>query len=536
MEKLNLSHQLLHQEIQERRQAEEALRESEVRYREIFENANEAIFVAQDGKIAFYNPKTTDVVGYSGEELTSRPFVEFINPDDRKMVLDRHNRRVKGEEFPNIYTFRIIHASGNVRWVELNTVVVTWTGKPATLNFLYDITDRMSAEEEKRSLEERLQRSEKMDALGQLAGGVAHDLNNVLGALSGYSELLLMEIPKGQKARGYVEKILRSTEKGATIIQDLLTLARRGVVAADVINLNAIVEGFLTTPVFERIKDYHPCVTFRAECVNNLMNIRGSSVHLEKTAMNLVANAAEAISGEGEVVIRTENRYLDRPLRGYDEIREGDYVVLTVSDTGMGISAEDLEKIFEPFYTKKKMGRSGTGLGLAIVWGTVKDNNGYINVQSAIDEGTTFTLYFPATREDMTAQPEAAPLESYMGKGESVLVVDDIADQRDVAAGLLKTLGYQVHVASSGEEAVEYLKGNKADILVLDMIMEPGIDGMETYRQVLEINPKQKAILVSGFSETERAREARKLGAGAYVKKPYILEKIGRAIRDELNR
>ncbi len=329
---------------------------------------------------------------------------------------------------------------------------------------------------------------------------------------------------------------MQSTEKGAAIIQDLLTLARRGVTASDVINLNSVVSGFLKTPVFEKMKDYHPRVTFRTECDKNLLNIKGSPVHLEKTLMNLVSNAAESISGKGEVTIRTESRYLDKAIRGYDEVKEGDYAVLTVSDTGMGIPAENREKIFEPFYTKKTMGRSGTGLGLAIVWGTVKDHNGYIDVQTEVGEGTTFTLYFPVTREELIAPQQKEPIERYMGKGESVLVVDDIAEQRDVASGLLTRLGYKVHVVSSGEEAVEYLKGNKADILVLDMIMAPGIDGLETYQRVLEINPKQKAILVSGFSETERVKEAQKLGAGAYVKKPYVMEKIGVAIRDELDR
>jgi two-component system, cell cycle sensor histidine kinase and response regulator CckA len=286
--------------------------------------------------------------------------------------------------------------------------------------------------------------------------------------------------------------------------------------------------------VFEKIKDYHPRVSFRTECDKNLLNIKGSSVHLEKTLMNLVSNAAESISGHGEVTIRTESRYLDKTIRGYDEVKEGDYAILIVSDTGMGIPAEHREKIFEPFYTKKTMGRSGTGLGLAIVWGTVKDHNGYIDLRTEVGEGSTFTLYFPVTREELIAQQQKVPMERYMGNGESVLVVDDIAEQRDVASRLLTRLGYKVHVVSSGEEAVEYLKGNKSDILVLDMIMAPGIDGLETYQRVLEINPKQKAILVSGFSETERVREAQRLGAGAYVRKPYVMEKIGVAIRDEL--
>ena len=173
---------------------------------------------------------------------------------------------------------------------------------------------------------------------------------------------------------------------------------------------------------------------------------------------------------------------------------------------------------------------------MAIVWRTVKDHNGYIDLQTEVGEGTTFTLYFPVTREELIAQPQKEPIERYMGNGESVLVVDDIAEQRDIAARLLTRLGYQVHAVSGGEEAVEYLEGNKADILVLDMIMAPGIDGLETYQRVLEISPKQKAIIVSGFSETERVRKAQEIGAGAYVEKPYVMEKIGVAIRDELNR
>lgn len=402
--------------------------------------------------------------------------------------------------------------------------------------FNRDITKRKKGDEERRELMERLQRSEKMEALGQLAGGVAHDLNNVLGIMSGYSELLMEEIPEGHRTRTHVEKIFQSAEKGAAIIQDLLTLARRGVTASDVISLNSIVSDFLKTPVFEKIKDYHPRVSFRTACDGNLLNIKGSPVHLEKTLMNLVSNAAESISGEGEVTIGTESRYLDKPIRGYDDVKEGDYAVLTVSDTGMGISAKDRERIFEPFYTKKKMGRSGTGLGLAIVWGTVKDHNGYIDIQTEIGEGTTFTLYFPVTREEVAAAKQKEPIEQYLGRGESVLVIDDVAEQREIASTLLSRLGYQVHAVSGGEAAVEYLKGNKADILVLDMIMDPGIDGLETYKRVLDISPKQKAIIVSGFSETDRVKEAQGLGAGAYVRKPYVMERIGVAIRDELRR
>jgi CheY-like chemotaxis protein len=252
--------------------------------------------------------------------------------------------------------------------------------------------------------------------------------------------------------------------------------------------------------------------------------------------MNLLANAAESISGAGEVTIGTENRYLDRPVRGYDTVREGDYVVLTVTDTGRGISAADIDKIFEPFYTKKVMGRSGTGLGLAVVWGTVKDHRGCIDVQSEEGRGSAFTLYFPATREAPDQEKRPPSIEDHLGQGERILVIDDVREQRDLAVSMLTRLGYRVSAVAGGEEALSFLAKEPADLIVLDMIMDPGMDGLETYRRICEIHPGQKAIIVSGFSETERVREAQRLGAGLYVKKPYVLEKIAAAVRYELEK
>jgi PAS domain S-box-containing protein len=530
-------------DITERKKAEENLRESEDRYKRITETLTDYIYsVRLEGGAAVetkHGPGCEAVTGYKEEDYSKDPglWLRMVAPEDRSRVVDQARQSAAGEVALPI-EHRIVRKDGATRWVR-NTPVLHRDEHDALWGYdglIQDITERKQAEQERRALEERLQRAEKMESLGQMAGGVAHDLNNILGILSGYSELLLAEMPEGHRSRGHAEKILQSTGKAASIIQDLLTLARRGVRASDVINLNSVVSAFLKTPVFEKMKDFHPRVTFKTECDNNLLNIKGSSVHLEKTLINLVSNAAEAICGKGEVTIRTESRYLDKAIGEYEEVKEGDYAVLAVSDTGQGIPVENREKIFEPFYTKKAMGRSGTGLGLAIVWGTVKDHGGYIDLQTEVGKGTTFTLYFPATREEQIAQEQKASIEQYKGKGESVLVVDDVAGQREVAAGLLKNLGYEVHSVSSGEEALEYLREHKVNLLVLDMIMEPGIDGLETYRKVLTINPKQKAIIVSGFSETERVREAQKLGAGAYVKKPYVMEKIGVAIRQELDR
>ena len=182
------------------------------------------------------------------------------------------------------------------------------------------------------------------------------------------------------------------------------------------------------------------------------------------------------------------------------------------------------------------MGRSGTGLGMAVVWGTVRDHDGYIDVQSTLNKGTTFTLYFPVSRERAVQEASKIPIEALQGNGESILVVDDAEDQREIATNILEKLGYSVSSAASGEEAVEYLKHHSVDLLVLDMIMEPGIDGYETYKRILDIHPKQKAVIASGFSETNRVKRAQKLGAGTYIKKPYLLEKIGQAMRNELDK
>ena len=235
------------------------------------------------------------------------------------------------------------------------------------------------------------------------------------------------------------------------------------------------------------------------------------------------------------MTIRTENRYLEKTIHGYDSVQKGEYAVLIISDNGAGIPPSDLETIFEPFYTKKVMGRSGTGLGLAVVWWTVQDHHGYIDVQSELGKGSTLTLYFPISREKPAEDLREMPAEEYMGHGESILVVDDVPDQRDMAATILTDLGYKVEKASSGEEAIEYVKKNKIDLLILDMIMEPGIDGLETYQKIIKVNPKQKAIIVSGFSETERVKKAMELGAGAYIRKPYVRRQIGMTVLSVLN-
>jgi two-component system, cell cycle sensor histidine kinase and response regulator CckA len=379
------------------------------------------------------------------------------------------------------------------------------------------------------------QRAEKMESLGALAGGVAHDLNNLLGVVMGYSELMLVRLDKESSLREHVGTIMKASERAAAIVQDMLTLARRGIETQDPLDLNAIVSEQLVSPEYMKLASSHVQVKVRTDLEADLPKIKGSLFHLEKALMNLFTNAMEAIRDIGAVNVRTESRYLETPVSGYEQIDPGDYVLLSVSDNGEGTAPDAMARLFEPFYTKKVMGRNGTGLELSVVWGVVKDHAGYIDVQSRPNHGTTFTLYFPVTREEAAISNRVLPI-GYMGKGETILVVDDVQEQRDLATQMLTSLNYSVKTVSDGQAAVKYLMECDVDLMVIDMIMDPGIDGLETYRRISQVRRDQKTILVSGFAETDRVKKAQEIGAGAFVRKPYILENIGRAVRMELDK
>jgi PAS domain S-box-containing protein len=524
-------------DITERKRAEEALSEAEVRQRTILNNLPFMAWLKDtEGRFIMVNQQfakacgctVEQVVGLTDLDIWPPELAEKYRADDAVVMATRCGKEVE----------ELVAETSGIKWFEtikapIFNIRMEVTG---TTGLARDITERKRAEEEKRILEERLNRAEKMESLGVLAGGVAHDLNNVLGVILGYSELLLLREDKSSANRPPLEAIMKGCQRATAIVQDLLTLARRGVLGRDVVNLNRIVTDLSKSPEFQSLSAYHPSVQFQYNLEPDLPNICGSSVHLGKTLFNLVSNGCEAMPKGGIVKIRTVREYLDKPIRGYDEVQKGDYVVLTVSDSGEGISEADLKRIFEPFFTKKAMGRSGTGLGLTVVWGTVKDHNGYIDVQSEEGKGSTFTLYLPSTRENITAERVPVPPSEYIGKGEFILVVDDVKEQRDLATDMLQKLNYGVSSVASGKEAVAYLKEHPCDLLILDMIMDPGMDGLDTYKKVLEISPKQKAIIVSGFSESERVRAAQALGAGAYVRKPYVIETLGRAVRKELDR
>ncbi|BHH83549.1 PAS domain S-box protein [Desulforhopalus sp. 52FAK] len=522
-------------DITESKKAEKALQESERKYRNLYQFAQVGLFEThlKDSTIITCNQRYCDLAGFP--DITSAIGKDTLqlyhNSDDREEV---KNILIKEGSITDHVIQIHNRQTGIPVWIEFSAHLDRVRG--TIEGTLIDITERRIVTEEKIRLQRRLTRAEKMESLGILAGGVAHDLNNVLGVVLGYTELLLLKAEDSDPGRPQLKAIMKGGHKAAAIVDDLLTLARRGVPKMDVLNINTIIVDCQQSPEFENLLLHHPLVTIKTDLESDLLNTSGSSLHISKSIYNLVSNATEAMSKGGTVTIKTSNQYLDRPVHGYDKIDDGDYVLLSVSDEGEGINENDINRIFEPFYTKKVMGRSGTGLGLAVVWGTVKDHHGYINIQSNENTGSTFTIYFPVTREKIVSEKTPATISELKGNGESILIIDDVQEQRDIATIILEELNYTVNSVASGEDAVEYLKTTTVDLLVLDMIMDPGIDGLDTFRSVLEIHPNQKAIIVSGFSESDRVKDVLSLGAGAYVKKPYVIDKLGLAVKEELER
>ena len=460
-----------------------------------------------------------------------------ITPEERKAVLDNWISLGKTRWHP---TPLFVISSLAILLLLSLFVILGWNRtlkrqvRERTADLETELGERIQAEKDKERLQQQVHRAKKMEALGMLAGGVAHDLNNILAGSVGYSDLLMRKVGVENPMQHYLQEIRESGRRAAAVVADLLTISRDAASDRQVASLNSIIEEYMHSAEHQALTRRFANIVFRVEPDPQLMNISCSQTHIRKTLMNLVINAAEATES-GQVRIKTENRTIVTPEEGQAVTRPGNYSVLSVEDNGSGIAAEDLEHIFEPFYSKKKLGRSGTGLGLAVVWNTVLEHQGFVDVKQP-GTGSLFELYFPATDEAL-AEHLVIPQDSELhGRGEHVLVIDDEEPLRALAEQLLLTLGYRVSVVASGEEAIAFVSRTKVDLLVLDMLMDPGINGYETYKQIKTLYPAQKAVIVSGFSESYDVKKTQGLGAGPYVKKPYTLEELGQAVKNELVR
>jgi CheY-like chemotaxis protein len=318
------------------------------------------------------------------------------------------------------------------------------------------------------------------------------------------------------------------------VVADLLTVARGAACTREIYDLNVLIREYLDSPEFKKLKNLHEHVTYQPKYLARHPHISCSSVHIKKCLMNLITNASEAIVEKGLVSISTRNHVVAGTAARELQVDEGEYVVISVQDTGPGISKRDIDHIFEPFYTKKVMGKSGTGLGLTVVWNTLKDHNGKIVVESD-NQGTCFLLYFPVTREKNSSRIEKNETTELRGHGEHILIVDDDPDLRKIACKMLQLMGYTVDCVESGELAVEFVKDHPVDLMVIDMIMDPGINGRQTYEKILPLYPGQKAIITSGFSKNADVTKTIELGASGYIKKPYSMHQLGRLVAEALS-
>lgn len=522
----------LAKEIDRRKQIEEQLR----KLSRAVEYSHHAIIISDlNGIIEYINPAFTQSTGYTSKEaIGQNPRILKSDHQDDAFYQLIWNTLREGKVWQGDICNK--RKNGTLYWQSMTISPIKDRADKIThyVAIARDVTDHIIAEQEKEKIAEQQQRSKRLESIGVMAGGVAHDLNNILAGIVSYPELLLYDLPQDSKMRKPLEAIQDSGKRAATVVADLLTVARGIATEKKEYNLNALIREYLSSPEGIKLKSLHLNVTFQQQLDAEHATILCSEVHLKKCIMNLVINASEAIVDQGVVTISTRNESLSDTTGAKLELDAGQYMVISICDTGSGISENDLKHIFEPFYTKKHMGRSGTGLGLTIVWNTIKDHNGRIFVE-ATDQGTCFQVYFSVSSTSEQEQTHSNVRQELTGHNEHILVVDDEPQLRDIAEKILQHLKYKVDSVSSGELAVKFVKETKVDLIVLDMLMEPGMNGRKTYEEILKLNPAQRAIVASGFSESEDVTATIQLGANEFIKKPYTTDSLGRAVKVALN-
>ncbi len=634
-------------DISESRQARLELEHSLEMYRLVVENANEAIAVAQDGVFKYFNPKTCEIIGYPPEVVGSRPFLEFIHPEDRELVAQRHARRLRGENPPQQYCFRVRDKDGHIHWVSLNVVAIQWEGRPATLLFMDDITEQERArldlarsEERYRTLvenlpyglfiaaipslrflylnrqvcqmfgysleealtksvwdicvpgehlrlesrlqarlrgelpdrvivytgrhkeggtlrceatvslieyqgklalmgfvrdisqeeilQQQLRHSQKMEAVGTLAGGVAHEFNNILMAIRGYCQILALKSPGGREREPYLQKIEQSTRRAAELTSAMLNFSRQESGKKSVVDLNQVVAGL--KELLRRILP--PGIELRLEQHPQSLLVRANAGELEQVFLNLAVNARDAMPAGGAISLRTRLHRADAGFCRRHSWARADtpYAEVAVSDNGRGMEEGECKRIFEPFFTTKEPGQ-GTGLGLSLAHTIISNHGGDIEVESQPGRGSTFRVFMPAPPGlKLPSNPAPSPVKVPRGSGQLILVADDEPSVREVTQEALVAFGYRVETAPDGKEALASYRralerGDPPALVIMDLAM-PRMDGRSATRQLLDLDPAALVVIATGYTGEGDDLGSLQDRVAELIRKPFDLSRL----------
>ncbi len=510
-------------DVTERKRAEEALRASEEKYRLVVENTIDGVFIAQDGVMKFANPVVSAITGYGPEELARVPFSQIMHPEDRERAMDVHRKRLAGEELAAAYTFRVIAKGGEQKWVEVGGTSITWEGRPATLSFVRDITER-------KNLESQLRETQKMEAIGTLAGGIAHDFNNILQIILGYTELARQETFEDDSLQAILREVINAGKRGRDLAGKILTFSRHADQEAKNVELVSIVREALQ---FLRAS-LPTTIQLREDLRVESGMVSGDPTGIYQILINLCTNAGHAmIEHGGELVVGLSQQDLDADAAAlFPELKPGAYLTLTVSDTGHGMDSSTRNRIFEPFFTTKGQGE-GTGMGLSVVHGIVKAHGGAIRVESEVGEGTTFLVLLPELEGVATSSVEEQPTGEV--RPARVLFVDDEKSLVKLHGQMLRRLGHEVTALTNSQEALESFRQTPQDfdLVITDMTM-PGLTGTDMAKEMLRIRPEIPILLCTGFSESVDLEKAREIGIRDMLMKPTMKGELEKAIQQAL--
>lgn len=513
-------------DITERKRAEEALKESETKYRFLIENSNDAIYLLVDEKFELVNPKFLEIFDITFEDLQAPDFnyMRLVAPRSHPLIEERNRKWELGEELPSRYEFTGVRKDGKEIDLEASVVRIPYRGGMATQGILRDITER-------KKMETQLRQTQKMEAMGTLAGGIAHDFNNILMAMLGYSDMARQDIPKDSPARVSLKAVFEAGERAKDLVNQILTFSRQTEHERQPVKIHPIVKEAL-----KLLRASLPTtIEIRQNIDTNCGIILADPTQIHQIMMNLCTNAFHAMREKGGVLdVSLKNVEVDASyVEAYPQLSPGKYIRLVVSDTGCGMDKATMARIFDPFFTSKAVGE-GTGMGLSTVHGIVKSHEGAITVYSEPGKGSAFNVYFPALKTETVT--EIPPDEPVTRGEESILFVDDEVQLAELGQRMLEFMGYHVTIRTSSVEALEAFRAtpDKFDLVISDLTM-PNMTGMELAEEIMRIRPDIPVILATGFSETVTPEKARKVGVSLYLNKPIILSELGKAVRQVLD-